>query len=102
MTWHPEEHPGWCSPERCDINDPRIAHQGGAHRSEPVLLDLAPLVIGADRLQVASAYLWQGYGRGRAAYLVLDSGGNSLALPVLKAAGILIQLALLIGKGDPA
>ncbi|MET0522645.1 MAG: hypothetical protein ABW156_11855 [Jiangellaceae bacterium] len=84
------------------MDSPRIAHQGGAHRSAPVDLDLAPLVIGQDRLQVARAYLWQGDGPTGAPFLVLESGSGSLSLPVLKAAGVLIQLALLVGKGAPA
>lgn len=89
-----DAHPAWCDLTLCEVTDPTLPIHDGAHRSAPVSLDLAPLVIGHDRLQVASASLWR---LNRAfdtdTYLVLESGGRRLSMPLLKAAGVLVQLA---------
>lgn len=100
MTHHPDQHPAWCSPQHCTVTDPTLPVYRGEHRSEPVDLDLAPLVIGEDRLQVASAYLRESAGPFNAAHLVLTSGGRQLSMPILKAVGVLIQIARLVGKGE--
>jgi hypothetical protein len=96
-----DQHPGWCVPDRCDVNDPVREFHAGAHRSALVVVDeLGPLAIGRDRLQVASAYLYRPAGVDRTTFLVLDSGGNSISLPLLKAVGALIQIARLVGQGE--
>lgn len=99
MTF-PSAHPAWCDPLRCDVSDPTLGEYHGAHRSEFVTLELAPLVIGRDRLQVAAAFLWQPAGPNRPMSLVVDSPAGRISMPLLKAAGVLIQLARLIGRGE--
>lgn len=95
-------HPGWCDPRRCDASDPTLDQWHGAHRSELIELELAPLVIGTDRLQVASAYLWRRAGHDRPTFLVVESTHGSLSMPLLKATSVLIQIARLVGRGEVA
>ena len=96
-------HPNWCSPALCEVSDTTLPFSEGAHRSASIHLDLAPVVIGEDRLQVASASLWR---QARAfdtdTYLIIESGGRRLTMPVLKSASVIVQLARLVGQGELA
>jgi len=104
MTDFAPAHPGWCSPNRCDVTDPTLPTRGGAHRSEPITLDLAPVLVGRDRLQVATASLYRvDHGFDTDTWLILNAAGREqLSMPILKSTAVLVQLARLIGQGESA
>jgi hypothetical protein len=94
------QHPAWCSPTRCDATDPDLPVSGGAHRSDPLLLDLGPIIIGAPSdVRRVTATLFQvvrSWTTDR--FLHLEAAGGEVSLPVDDAATLLAQLADLLAQ----